>query len=105
MDWIGQIALATLIVGLFAWLRADLTSTRKELRGDIGKQSTELRGDIQRQGAELRGECRTWERRWPGCASVWRTWKDCLRVCATQWPASELPEAPHGAFRIPMPFL
>ena len=56
MDWIGQIALATLIVGLFAWLRADLTSMRKELRGDLQKQATELRGDIQEQGTELRGD-------------------------------------------------
>ena len=44
MDWIGQIALATLIVGLFAWLRADLTSTRKELRGDISLLGREVAG-------------------------------------------------------------
>ncbi len=55
MDWIGQIALATLIVGLFAWLRADLTSTRKELRGDIGKQGTQLRADISLLGKEVAG--------------------------------------------------
>ena len=56
MDWIGQIALAMLIVGLFAWLRADLTSMRKELRGELQKQATELRGDMQKQRAELRGD-------------------------------------------------
>ncbi len=56
MDWIGQIALATLIVGLFAWLRADLTSSRKELRGDIQKQGAALGADIRKQGTRLRAD-------------------------------------------------
>lgn len=53
MDWIGQIALATLVTGLFAWLRADLTSMRKELRADIQKQGTELRADLSLLGKEV----------------------------------------------------
>lgn len=52
----GQIALAALIGGLFAWLRADLASMRKELRGDMQKQRAELRGDIQEQGTKLQGD-------------------------------------------------
>ena len=56
MDWIGQVALATLIVGLFAWLRADLTALRKEFRSEMARQSAELSGEITGQGNELRGE-------------------------------------------------
>lgn len=63
MDWIGQIALAGLIVGLFAWLRADIAGLHKELvgqgnelRGEIAGQDKELRGLITQQGNELRGE-------------------------------------------------
>ena len=54
MDWIGQIALATLIVGLFAWLRADLTSTRKELRGDISLLGKEV-GGLRERMAHMEG--------------------------------------------------
>ncbi len=50
MDWITAAALATLIVGLFAWLRADLTALRKELAA----QGNELRAAIARQDKELR---------------------------------------------------
>ena len=56
MDWIGQVALATLLVGLFAWLRADLTALRKEFRNEIIRQGEELRRELVRQGTELRGE-------------------------------------------------
>ena len=56
MDWIGQVALATLIVGLFAWLRANLTALRKELRGEITRQCAGLRGEMTGQGNDLRGE-------------------------------------------------
>ena len=38
------VVLATLLLGLFAWLRADLTSTRKELRGDISLLGKEVAG-------------------------------------------------------------
>ena len=38
------IALAALMVGLFAWLRADLAALRKEMRAEIG----ELRETIRR---------------------------------------------------------
>lgn len=33
MDWVGEVALATLLVGLFAWLRADLGRLREEMAG------------------------------------------------------------------------
>ena len=52
MDWIATVALATLIVGLFAWLRADIAALRKALTA----QGAELRGEISAQGNELRGE-------------------------------------------------
>lgn len=52
MDWITAVALAGLIVGLFAWLRADMGT----LRSEMGKQGDELRGLIATQGDELRGE-------------------------------------------------
>ena len=53
MDWIGQVALATLIVGLFAWLRADLTALRKEFRSEITKQGKELSGEFSLLGREV----------------------------------------------------
>ena len=56
MDWIGQVALATLLVGLFAWLRADLTGLRKEFCNEIIRQGTELRGKMTGQGNDLRSE-------------------------------------------------
>ena len=63
MDWIGHVALATLVVGLFAWLRADMGALRGEmvkqgqdLRGLIAEQGGELRGHMARQGDGLRGE-------------------------------------------------
>lgn len=52
MDWIGQVALATLVVGLFAWLRADIAALRKELV----QQGVDLRSEISGQANELRGE-------------------------------------------------
>ena len=62
MDWMTALALAGLIVGLFAWLRADMGTLRTEmgkqgdgLRGEIAKQGDELRGLIAKQGDELRG--------------------------------------------------
>lgn len=46
------IALAALMVGLFAWLRADLAALRKEMRAEIG----ELREDMDGKITGLRGE-------------------------------------------------
>ena len=46
------IALAALMVGLFAWLRADLAALRKEMRGEIGKLREDMHGKI----TGLRGE-------------------------------------------------
>ena len=53
MDWITAVALAGLIVGLFAWLRADIGALRKDLRGEMAAQGTELRRLIAQQGGEL----------------------------------------------------
>ena len=50
------VALATLMIGLFAWLRADLMGMRKELRAEIAEQGKALRGEIAEQGKVLRGE-------------------------------------------------
>lgn len=52
MDWMTAIALAALMVGLFAWLRADLAALRKEMRGEIGKLREDMHGKI----TGLRGE-------------------------------------------------
>lgn len=46
------VALAALMVGLFAWLRADLAALRKEMRAEIG----ELREDMDGKITGLRGE-------------------------------------------------
>ena len=53
MDQIGQVALATLIVGLFTWLRADLTALRKDFRSEMARQSAELRGEFSLLGKEV----------------------------------------------------
>lgn len=52
MDWIGEVALATLLVGLFAWLRADLGRLREEMDGKISG----LREEMDRKISALRGE-------------------------------------------------
>ena len=50
------VALATLMIGLFAWLRADLVGMRKELRAEIASQGKTLRGEMTEQGKTLRTE-------------------------------------------------
>ena len=40
MDWMTTVALATLMIGLFAWLRAD----SKEMRADISLLAKEIAG-------------------------------------------------------------
>ena len=52
MDWIPAIALATLIVGLFAWMRADIAALRKEMRNEISL----LREEMDKKIAGVRGE-------------------------------------------------
>lgn len=52
MDWITAVALATLMVGLFAWLRADATALRKEMRAEFGALREEMDGKV----SGLRGE-------------------------------------------------
>ena len=56
MDWMMTIALATLMVGLFTWLRRDMAVMRKELRGDMDAMRTELRGDMDAMRTELRSD-------------------------------------------------
>ncbi|MYE49310.1 MAG: hypothetical protein F4X96_07750 [Gammaproteobacteria bacterium] len=50
------VALAALMIGLFAWLRADGKGTRKELRAEISEQGRTMRGEISEQGRTMRGE-------------------------------------------------
>ena len=50
------VALAALMIGLFAWLRADLVGMRKELRAEIAEQGKTLRAEIAEQGKTLRAE-------------------------------------------------
>lgn len=47
-------ALATLMMGLFAWLRADSTATRKELRADISLLAKEI-GVLRERMARMEG--------------------------------------------------
>lgn len=56
MDWTPAIALAALMIGLFAWLRADSAAMRKELRAEIAEQGKTLRGESAEQGRALRAE-------------------------------------------------
>lgn len=46
MDWMTAVALAALMVGLFAWLRVDLAALRKEMRAEIGELREAMRGEI-----------------------------------------------------------
>ena len=53
----GFVGLAALVIGLFAWTRADMRYSRAESKGDIADLRSELKGDIAtlREGqAELR---------------------------------------------------
>ena len=54
MDWMGEVALAALIVGLFAWIRADVTALRKDMCNAINEQGKSLRSAINEQGKSLR---------------------------------------------------
>lgn len=51
MDWLTTVALATLMIGLFAWLRAD----GRELRAEISEQGRTLRGEISLLAREIGG--------------------------------------------------
>lgn len=49
------VALATLMIGLFAWLRADGKGTREELRAEISEQGRTLQGEISLLAQEIGG--------------------------------------------------
>ena len=49
MDWVTAVALATLMVGLFAWVRADVAALRNEMRGEF----SDVRGEISRLSKEV----------------------------------------------------
>ena len=56
MDWMTAVALATLIVGLFAWIRANVTALRKEMRSefsDVRGEISTLRGEVSLLGKEV----------------------------------------------------
>lgn len=50
---VGFVALGTLIVGLFAWLRQDIQALRGEMRNEIGTLRGEM-GALRKELAELR---------------------------------------------------
>ena len=52
-DWLEPWLAPALLVGLFAWLRADINTLRTELRADINTLRTELRADINTLRTEL----------------------------------------------------
>lgn len=60
MDWMPAVALATLIVGLFAWIRADVAALRKEMRDEfsiVRGEIADLRRDVsllQKEMARIR---------------------------------------------------
>lgn len=49
MDWLSAVALATLMVGLFAWVRSDVSALRKEMRSEF----SDVRGDISSLSKEV----------------------------------------------------
>lgn len=53
MEWMTAVALAMLMIGLFAWLRADVMGTRKELRAEMTEQGKALRSEISLLGQEV----------------------------------------------------
>ncbi len=53
MDWTPAIALAALMIGLFAWLRADSTAMRKELRAENAELGRSLRDEISMLAQEV----------------------------------------------------
>ena len=68
-DWLEPWLAPALLVGLFAWLRADISALRTELRADINILRAELNNridaltatvaDIDRRVARLEGMLRT----------------------------------------------
>ena len=53
-EWTSFIALAALIIGLFAWLRQDIKTLGNQLRQDMKTQGDQLRQDMKTQGDQLR---------------------------------------------------
>ncbi len=54
-NFVGFVALGTLILGLFAWVRHDIQALRSEMRNEIGS----LRGEMRNEIGTLRGEIGT----------------------------------------------
>ena len=52
----GFVGLAALVIGLFAWTRADMRYSRAESKGDIADLRTELKDDISDLRKELKGD-------------------------------------------------
>lgn len=50
---VGFVALGTLILGLFAWVRHDIQALRSEMRNEIGTLRGEI-GTLRKELAELR---------------------------------------------------
>ena len=106
----GFVGLAALVIGLFAWTRADMRYSRAEAKGDIAELRSELKGDIGRlEGgiADLRtelkgdiGELRTelkddiGELRTelkdtsPHCGKARLSCARARRSCGSAWPSS-----------------
>ena len=55
MEWMSAVALATLMVGLFAWIRADVAALRKEMRSEFSDVRGEI-SDVRREISDVRGE-------------------------------------------------
>ncbi len=51
----GFISIAVLLIGLFAWLRQDMSRMRTELRGDIANLDNKLSGDIVKLNERMDG--------------------------------------------------
>ena len=66
IEIVGFVGLATLVIGLFAWMRGDMRLLRTELKSDVGRLEggiadlrAELRGDIADLRSELKGDIAT----------------------------------------------
>ncbi len=51
----GFVGLAALVIGLFAWVRADMRAWRTESKSDVADLRSEIKGDI----ADLRSELKS----------------------------------------------
>ena len=56
MDWATTVALATLMVGLCAWIRSDVAALRKEMRSefsDVRREISDVRSEISALSKEV----------------------------------------------------